>query len=178
MTRGPSTAFVLDADAFICLHSLSLLALMASRDVPPLYITEYVARHELCTLASHVTAMESSGRLRIPPLGGRDPNFKRFRRDGADKGEAEIVAWCLQSPKTERPQFISNDRKARKLASDEHVPTGDLLDLVMALIEAGTIDTAEAEEKLEPWRDPGQQRCRPADFTTLSDAFTRRRGSD
>lgn len=174
MTPAWTPAFVVDADAFICLHSLSVLSLMASREVPKLYITEYVARHELCALATLVSAMESSGRLTIPPLAARDANFKRFRRDGADKGESESVAWCLQTERDERPRFISNDRRARTLASSADVPFGDLLDFIIALLDAGTITTAEAEEKLAPWRDPGQQRCRPAGFTSLTDALAKR----
>ncbi len=175
MTQDASKGFVLDADAFICLHSLSLLSLMADRPLPPLYVTEFVARHELSALASHLSAMEASGRLQVAPLPGRDPNFLRFRQARSDKGESEAVAWCLRWGRTERPRFISNDRRARALAGAERVPSGDLLDFVLELLAAATISLTEAEEKLAPWQDPGQQRCRPADFTSLADTLTKRR---
>lgn len=175
MNPDLSAAFVMDADAVICLHSLSLLRLIAERGAPKLIITEFVARHELCALAALLSPMERSGQVSVRPLSARDPNFKRFRRDGADKGEAEIVAWYLQSPSTDRPRFISNDRKARTLARAEGVPQGDLLDLVIALLERGILTMIEAEEKLAPWRDPGQQRCRPPSFTTLPHALEQRR---
>ena len=119
--------------------------------------------------------MESSGQMSVHPLGARDSNFKRFRRGGADKGEAESVAWCLQMPRAERPRFITNDRKARALADSEGVPAGDLLDFVVRLIERDIITIAEAEEKLAPWHDPEQQRCRPPDFSTLTEALEQRR---
>lgn len=167
-------SFILDADTFICLHSLSVLSLLADRPMPMLHMTEYVARHELCGLTGQVTALEASGHLSVAALSARDENFRRFRRDGTDKGEAEIVAWCLLSPRLQRPRYISNDRRARALASTEGVHPGDLLDLVIALLQHGTLSEAEVQEKLAPWDDRTQQRCRPAGFTTLAETLQRR----
>ena len=145
MNPDLSAAFVMDADAVICLHSLSLLRLIAERGAPQLIITEFVARHELCALAALLSPMERSGQVSVRPLSARDPNFKRFRRDGADKGEAEIIAWYLQSPSSGRPRFISNDRKARTLARAEGIHIKEDPDLV-GLLAKLDVDTTIPEE--------------------------------
>lgn len=169
-----SEGFVLDADAFICLHSLSVPELISTRNCPGLYLTEYVARHELSTLSSHVTALESSGRIRVFPVASRDAHYKRFKQGRKNKGEAEIVAWLLGHARTERPRFISNDRGAHDLAAAERVPSGDLLDFILALVAHETLTLEEAEDKLAPWSDRGQQRCRPSDFTSFQVSVSRR----
>ena len=50
---------LLDADAFLCARRLSFLDLLTEALAEPLILTEYIARHELSTIASTVAGLES-----------------------------------------------------------------------------------------------------------------------
>jgi predicted nucleic acid-binding protein len=144
-----------------------------SRPPGPVIMTEYVARHELSQLAREVAALEAAGALRIEPLEAKNADFRRLRQSGADKGEAEAIAWALaQNP---RPCFVSVDKGARRLARENRVVAGDIMDLLTDLIGLGLLSLEEARSHAEPWNDRRQQRGRPADFTTFDEMFTRRR---
>ncbi len=172
--------FLLDADAFIALRSLSLLKTMCgSASLPrPLGMTQYVARHELSTLAFEIGALEQSGILKVHPVLARSEqgqNWKRLLREGVDKGEAESIAWAMGQDRSGRPLFVSVEPRARQAAEREGVPNGDLMDLVVDLVERGIVDRESARGATGIWEDRRQQLGRPRDFTTFDETYERRR---
>ncbi len=103
---------LLDTDAFLCLRKLGVLALVCSARGrnDPLLLTGYVARTELSSIATERSAMEASGCLRVHDVVARTPaaeRWKRFRRERIHKGEAEAIAFALDSDRDTRPVFVS-----------------------------------------------------------------------
>jgi predicted nucleic acid-binding protein len=169
--------FLLDADAFIQLYSLGVFVLPQLQHASSLSLalTEYVARHELSSLGQVTSALEARRLLVIQQVSSRDPNWKRLKQEGVDKGEAEAIAWALGEPAQKRPIFVSVDARARKTAMEHGLRTADLLDFTLALIDAGVISESDARTLLAPWEDRRQQRGRPKDFTTFDETVPRRR---
>jgi predicted nucleic acid-binding protein len=165
---------LIDADAFNHLRSLGFTSRFAGARVKIL-LTQYVARKELCQLSADIQSLESSGTITVMPVSARDETFKRLRQDGVDKGEAESIAWALSLPRSERPIFISCDKGARKNAEKNGVPCGDILDLLISLIDRGIMREEDVRELLLPWDDKRQQRGRPADFSSFDATVKQRR---
>lgn len=166
--------FLIDADAFNHLRSLGFTSRFSAAGVKIL-ITEYVARKELYQLSADIQSLESSGALTVMPVSARDEAFKRLRQDGADKGDAESIAWALSLPRSERPMFVSCDKGARKYAEKNGVPCGDILDLLISFIDHGVMREEDVRDLLLPWDDKRQQRGRPADFSSFDAAVKQRR---
>ncbi len=169
--------YLLDADATLCIRSLRLFpVLRASTALPrPLIVTEYVARRELSSIDREIREMEGAGLILVKSVLRSDKDYRRLVQEGADKGEAEAIAWALSLPRAERPLFISIDHEARRFAAENRVPAGDMMDFVIDLVELGVLTIAEAEDHTSPWLDHKQQRGRPRDFTTFSESMSQRR---
>ena len=78
--------FLLDADAFICMRTLSILDTLSRCDPPmDLRMTGYIARHELSNLSALIADLQASRRprtpTRIPPSRAATsaPNARRAR---------------------------------------------------------------------------------------------------
>lgn len=171
--------YLIDADALLCLRSLLLIpVLRASQRLPrPMVVTEYVARHELVSIDREIRDLEAAGVVRVEPVLRKNADFRRLRDDGADKGEAEAIAWALSIPRGERPLFVSLDVEARTFAERDGVPADDVMGFLVDLIEMGALSFAEGVKHTDPWQDQRQQRGRPRDFTTFDETLARRRAS-
>jgi predicted nucleic acid-binding protein len=179
----PPESIVIDADAFLAIRTLSLLDVIAASPAMRgvLVMTEVVARHDLSPLGSLIRQAEAAGWLVVRAVRRRTPEdavYRRLKRAGVHKGEAEAIAWSASRASESRPVLVSNDRDARKTATDERVRSGDVMDLVVLLVEAGVVPRAVAREKLGPWVDPEQQLGRPKDLTPFDfeRAYGLRRG--
>lgn len=169
---------LLDADAFRILHGLKLLdpvlsALQADRR---LFMTGYVARHELSLLSQEVERLEATGVLRVEDVrrGTEAGNrYRAFQRE-ADKGEAEAIAWALDRAPEERPLFVSRDAGARRFARQQRVPETDVMGLVVEAVLSGRLLRAAAESALVVWDDPNQQLGRPVDYEGFDATFAKR----
>lgn len=137
-----------DADAFLCVCSLQNLVQLLDVDGSHWVMTEIIARRELSTIAAELAGFVATGRLRIEAIPARgtpaSDSFKAFVREGHDRGESEAIAWATHLARSARPIFISNDRKARDLAKRQHVPSGDVMDLVVEAIETNVLSTSRA----------------------------------
>lgn len=172
--------YLLDADATRCLRDLSLLRALSllAPDRVALWMTEYIARRELSLISRDIEELEKTGKLVVQSVVRGGEVFQRARelkRSGLDPGEAEAIAWALGRPAEERPLFVSNDRRAREEALRMRVPAGDLMDLLVEIIDAGLMGEPEASDKVSIWSDKSQSLCRPRDFSTFEDLLDRRR---
>lgn len=175
-------AFLLDADAFLALRSLSLLNLL--RHSPqiqenPFQMTFFIARHELHQVSSTLQQMEEEGTLQVQEsLSLRTEAGQKWRelrrQRGTHKGEAEAIAWALKTSSEERPLFVSCDRRARQTAGLHGVLATDVLGLVVETVEERIFSKEEAQAYLKAWDDRQQQLCRPPDFTTFEETYQRR----
>lgn len=169
---------LIDADAFRFLRGLGLLdeVFAALRPDRCLVITEYVARHELSTLAGEVERLERAGYLVVERVGVRSPagrRYKEFQRE-ADKGEAEAVAWALEAPAASRAVFVSRDEGARRFAAAQRVPNTDVMGVVVEAVLAGRLSRERAQAALTVWDDKNQQLGRPADYAGFDATFAKR----
>lgn len=175
---------ILDADAFLALRSLGLLAplvrgLAAHTRV---VVTGYVGRRELSTVAAVVTALSNDGVLAVEALEKRSPaqqTFQKFKRAIAqhdkamkrvDLGEAECVACALHVEPT--PVFVSCDVGARSFADRHRVRATDVLGLGVVAVHLGALSEADLRERLAPWDSPDPFVCRPKGYTTFDEFFT------
>ena len=169
-----------DADAFRCARDLGILDvfLSATAQRVRLYMTEYVARHELSPDAKTVDALCARDLLSIEPVAGRSVQaFLRKSRDkksGLHKGEAEAIVWAMSLDRNQRPLFISNDLRARKGAEQHGVPAGDLMDFVVEATAAGVLARHDLNRLVAAWDDKEQQQCRPRDWSGFDSTFARR----
>lgn len=168
-----------DADAFLCVRSLSLMTAL-DVDGCQWLMTEIVARRELSSVARELADFEASKRLLVKSVASRGTpqadTFKELCRAGHDRGEAESIAWACHLEPDKRPLFISNDLRARRLAADRRVPVGDVMDLIVEAIGATILDEKRAESITTVWGDRRKDLCRPRDFTTFSELLKKRRG--
>ena len=171
-------AILLDADAFRCLHGLRLLdaTLHALRPDRATFMTEYIARHELNLLDAEVTRLEAVGAVTIVPVMRSSEAGRRYRdlQRGADKEEAEAIAWALDEPRASRALFVSRDDGARRLATEERVPNTDVMGLLVEAALTGRLERTTLREALAIWDDRGQQLCRPADYEDFDRTFAKR----
>jgi predicted nucleic acid-binding protein len=169
-----------DADAFLCVRKISLLRLLeaAPSSQQQWLMTEYVARHELNTVAQEILAFEQRGRLKVEAVAVRGSSaaarFKQLRVDGVDKGEAEAIAWAMGLDPAERPLFISNDRDARAVGRANAVPSGDVMDLVVEMIVSDVAPKDLVREAVAVWDDKRQDLCRPGDYQGFEATYARR----
>lgn len=170
-----SSRYLVDADAFLCLRHLSMLEALATIPFRDLHLTEYIARHELSTIDREVKALEASGILTVHRVVARTPAhklFKKLKKSGAHKGEAEAMAWAALE--AQRPLFVTLDRGATRFANAEQVPVTDVFGLSIVLVKQGILRRETVEEKLSVWEDKKQGFCRPRDFTTLDASWMAR----
>lgn len=170
--------YLVDADAFLHLRKLDLLALyFAAPRATPLMLGRLVAEMELSSIAKFVEELRGAGRIEVVRVLAASEVMRRFkamRQEGADRGEAEAIAWAMGLPAAERPLFVSVDRKARQYADRNGVPAADLMDLMVDWIEGGLVRSEDVEQALLPWDDKVRQVGRPADYTTFAETYRRR----
>lgn len=155
---------LIDADAFNCFRSLGVLDVVRNRPGFRLLFTGVVARYELKDLQAAIEALVGSELAAIYDLPAGDSQFRRLRRAGVDRGEAEAIAWLLSQQPERRPIFVTNDRAARVRAESEGIEAADLLDFMVELLDRGLLFPEEASRLLVPWDDRRQQQCRPRDW--------------
>lgn len=179
------TPVVIDADAVNCLRSFGLLGdverfIAANpRSTQPLLCVGYVARHELNPISSEIERLERTGVLKVVDVLARSPASEERRallrrHPGIDKGEAEAIAW-LRATSSELP-FVSCDREARRIASDERLIAWDALDLVHEWIAGGVLPLETARTRLAAWSDNPGAPWRPRDFEGVEPTLRRRYG--
>lgn len=179
---NPLKAFLLDADAFINLRKLStgtnsLLEVFLRRAKEhgrAVYLTQYIAQHDLSDLHAEIGSFESVGLIKTEKVLSSDAAYCLLRKQ-VDKGEAEAIAWSLKSNRKDRPLFVTRDKGALDCARNNRVPSTDLMGLIVELIETGLLTRKEAKEAVEPWSDPGQQIGKPRDYKTFDATFAKRR---
>lgn len=163
---------LLDADATIALRKLSLWTLILASEVE-LVMTEHIARHELSSLSQELTELETRRRIEVhriltkPVDNEANVLRKELHRAGADKGEAEAIAWAATLG-GEKPIFVSVDARARVYASEQNLDAADLGDLAALLILERVLDQEDVEDKVRVWDDSTQQQGRPKDWKGLS----------
>ncbi len=162
-------SLLIDTDAFLAIRSLSVLREMQSAQAlrGVIVMCQYAALHELCSTGAEVTALEVSGHLTVKKVDRRTPAdrlYRQLKATGVDKGEAEAIAWAASMPEPDRPLFISADGGARAAATKQSIRAGDVLDLVVLLVENSVLLKETARAKLAPWADPEQQQGRPRDM--------------
>ena len=170
---------LLDADAFLCARRLSFLDLLTETLAEPLILTEYIARHELSTIAATVAGLQSVGKLRVEAVRAGTPAYnllRALRRRGVHKGESEAIAWASGVSSGQGPCFVSLDAGARSAAQAEGVESVDLLDAAVLCVREGLATKDEVRRRLEVWEDRRQQFGRPPDFTTFEATFALREG--
>ena len=169
---------LLDADAVLAMSKLSLWELLLAAEVE-LFLTGYVACHELSTLwSARLEPLVHSGRIRVEDVIAKTPAYSRRRelqKAGADKGEAEAVAWATGIPLEKRPTFVSCDARARELAASVGVEAIDLGDLAALLIVEERATETEVTAKIATWDDTKQQQGRPARWTTVAASLPERK---
>ena len=172
--------FVLDTDAFIFLRDLSigsasLLEVILRRALEagrPIYLTEWVAKHELMDLQSEIVNFLDAGLLEVKTLASTNPVYRKLRQQ-IDRGEAEIIAWSLTQ--NEKPLFVSRDSKALACAIKNGIPATDLMGLFVEMVESGMIAKEDAKRAADPWDDPVQQLGKPKNYKGFDVTFAKRR---
>ncbi|MBF0348446.1 MAG: hypothetical protein HQL81_12340 [Magnetococcales bacterium] len=168
---------LLDSDAFLCMRKLAILDPLCRTHSLFVVMTSYIARHELKDLSKEVSALETNGCLSIHSVFVRTPEhseFKRLSNNGIHKGEAEAIAWINGQPQDQKPAFISNDRGARTAAKENRVETGDVLDLLVCLVQLGSLTKGEAEQLTISWGEHPNAFCRPTHYMDFHTTFRTR----
>jgi predicted nucleic acid-binding protein len=146
---------------------------------PTFVTTGRVARNELNALAEDVRSLEQAGALRVEDIYKGSPEAKRAKElrdnEGADRGEAELLAWATSDPARREYRFISCDKEARKLAKSLGLATGDVLDLGIHWLRRSLVSLDALDEAFASWEDahPGEL-WRPRDFTTTKETIRAR----
>lgn len=168
---------LLDSDAFFCLRNLSILDILCQASGLAVLLTSFIARNELNDIADTVNQMETSGYLSIEKVLVRTPAHQEYQRlchSGVHKGEAEAIAWMCSLPKNQWPAFVSNDVGARTAAAQKGLETGDVMDLLVCLVQLGALTKQEAQQRTIPWGDHPNAFCRPKDYTNFDTTFRKR----
>lgn len=165
---------LLDADAFLCMRGLGILGDVVQATALVVHLTEYVARHELSPVASLVLDLEGSGRVIIGSVVARTPAFemwRRLRREGADKGEAEAIAWGASREGVPRPWFVTLDGEARRHSARCGLRAMDVRDFLVRTVALGAVAVEVVRQAVAVWDDRGQQQGRPADWSSFERGF-------
>lgn len=172
---------VLDSDAFRFLRDLSLLEAVCGAfrsHKLPVIVTEYVARHELALLDDLVRAMERTGQITVASLPAKSPASDRYRalkKTGADRGEAEAIAWICEIADTSQVLFVTRDKGAMRLAEDSGVSVADVLGILIEAIDVAGLDADTVRTALVRWDDPAQQVGKPNPWPGFVEAAKRHR---
>ena len=174
--------YVFDADAWIFGRRLSsgglslLSAAVEHEHTSPIFLTGYVCTRELANAGPHLERYIQQKKVVVHEIEQRDPEFKRLKQAGVDKGEAEIIAYLLGLRKRQRPLYVVRDGAATRAARAEKLDVTDLLGLAVDLVNWGAIPSEEkAQEILSVWDDKSQELGRPRDWDGFANSFARRR---
>ena len=169
------TSLLIDADAWICLRMLGWVGRMVDCPQIALIMSERIFLRELNDLRGELDTLQSAGVLRVARVIRKTKaasQFKAFTRAGADKGEAESIAWASVDADVD-VIFVSNDTRARTLAGKQKVATTHVFGLPVWGASRGDWSRAEVEAQVARWEDEGTGFCRPSDFTTLEESSPR-----
>jgi len=168
---------LIDADAYLCLRKWGLLkVLLRMPGEVSIVLAGYVAHHELNDLQSELGEFQESGAVLVQDVKARTPAYRLFRElqnKGADKGEAESIAWANGLPKGSRPLFVSQDVHARQLARGNGLEAVDMFDLAIHLHEFGLVEKSEVQSLLASWDDNPHLACQPSDFIKFDETWSR-----
>lgn len=168
---------LIDADAYLCLRKWGLLQLllrMAGKVT--IVLAGYVAHHELNDIQSELEEHQKSGTISVQDVKARTQAYRHFRElqnKGADKGEAESIAWANGLPKASRPLFVSQDVHARRLARENGLEAVDMFDLAIHLHAFGLVEKSEVQSLLASWDDNPHLACQPSDFAKFDETWSR-----
>lgn len=172
--------YLIDSDAFNAMRSLGLLPELCAR-LPadqPLLMLGYPANVELNPLQREIAALKASGKLVVHDVVKKSlagERMKKLIRLGADKGEAEAIAWAVETfERPERPIFVSVDVNARKHAVNNQLVAVDLMGAIVEWVEEGLLERARAEALTVVWDDRAQERGRPSDYVTFEHTYAHR----
>lgn len=171
---------LIDSDAFNAMRSLGLLAELCARLPPdqPLLMVGYPAYVELNPLQREIAALKVSGKLVVHDVIKKSPageRMKKLIRQGVDKGEAEGIAWAVETfERDERPIFVSVDVRARKHAMGNQIVAVDMMGAIVEWVEDGLLDRAKAKALTVVWDDRAQECGRPSDYVTFDHTYAQR----
>jgi predicted nucleic acid-binding protein len=144
----------------------------------PLLMVGHAAYIELNPLQEEIELLKSSGSLSVPEVILKSPagqRLKSLRKEGVDKGEAEAIAWAVETyDRAERPIFVSIDKGARRHATRNQLVAVDMMGAVVEWVEDALIDRATAIKLTVVWDDRAQERGRPGDYDTFDNTYARR----
>ncbi len=92
----------------------------------------------------------------------------------ADKGEAESIAWATTNCPKKIDVFVSNDKQARRLAAQRKFRAVDVFDMAVLLVHHEEVSLDDVRAKLVVWDDLANAFCRPRDYTTFDETWSRR----
>jgi len=136
----------------------------------------YVAYHELNDLQGELRELQTSGAVIVHDVKARTPAYRLFRElqnEGADKGEAESIAWANGLTKGTRPLFVSQDIHARRLARKNGLETVDMFDMAVHLCDSGLVAKSEVKSLLASWDDNPHLACQPSDFSRFDETWSK-----
>ena len=170
---------LIDTDAFLCLRKWDFLILLRHlQGEVALAMTGYVARHELKDVQDEVASLEECGLLVVHDIKVRTPGYVRFKKllkKGADKGEAESVAWAQELPSgNPKPVFVSQDGRARRMAKHCGLEAVDMFGIMVQLHELDLVAKCDVQARLASWDDNSHLACQPKDFTRFDDTWQKR----
>ncbi len=174
------TRYLIDSDAFLAMRTLGLLSELCLR-MPtdqPLLMVGHAAYIELNPLQEEIAALKNRGSLRVHEVIMKSPagqRLKDLKKAGVDKGEAEAIAWAVETHKRhERPIFVSVDKGARRHAMANQMVAVDMMGAVVEWVEEALLDRVTAIKLTVSWDDRAQERGRPSDYDTFDCTYDRR----
>lgn len=174
-------AFLLDADAVIHLHSLSLIdaveaALRAGRI--ELHCTQYVWEHELVHLREVRERLVAAG-LTVHQVGFGSPAGALFRQllkergnpGRSSRGEVQLVAFAAHAGF--RLSLVAQDAGARALGGKHGIESLDLAGFLCELVLLEAVERGLVEQRLVVWENPGAGNGRPRGWDGFARYFDR-----
>ncbi|WP_424674320.1 hypothetical protein [Candidatus Binatus sp.] len=154
---------------------MQLLAGSCRNNGNPILLTEYIARHELNSIQTEITACENQGSVTVVGLSAANPTYKSLLKRGVHKGGAEAIAWILAQSSDLRPLFVSADRGAIRAAKNQKLSATDVMGLIVEAIAAKVLSIDQARSALDVWNDPGPGVGKPPDYEDFDETLVRRR---
>lgn len=174
------TRYLIDSDAFLAMRALGLLSELCLRLSPdqPFLMVGHAAYIELNPLQKEISSLKSRGLLVVHEVvvkSAAGQRLKELKRAGVDKGEAEAIAWAVETyERHERPIFVSADVRARKHVAANQLVAVDMMGAIVDWVEEGLLDRATAIKLTVVWDDRAQERGRPSDYDTFDRTYAHR----
>ncbi|WP_167594393.1 hypothetical protein [Corallococcus coralloides] len=175
-----TTAFLLDADSIIHLHSLGLIESLCSalqaKQIEA-HCTRYVWEHELSTLQAVRARLTAAG-LQVHTLQPQSPAGKAFKQllkergnpGRNSKGEHELIAFAQHEPVS--ITLVARDDGARKVASSYRISAIDIATFICELMALGALTESAAREATSCWDNPQAGNGRPKGYAGFDSLLT------